>query len=373
MFKRSLKVGAAAAGLALAFGAAGTAQAQDDDQPARGPVFTDNENALTLNSAGGGSQIASVISIELEGQSLLSYCIQIENALQTDKIHEESDWDELGQDVENLDQVLAVLYSGFGPNDADTVFADAGVEAADEWSDDVKAKIAYAGTQGAIWSLTDGFELDADSTTSSDEQVDAAVTAVHDYLGGVDETVPEPVTDPQFDIDESAAEYADGQAGPYTVGTNIGPLGFEAPENVEIVDGDGNEVTELTDGLTFYAKTDVDENSEFALDITDFVKQFPVGRTFEATDEQSGDVSTSKAASVEGQRIILAETLEQTVEVELSFGVEIPEDTTPKLPVTGTSYAAIGGIGAVLLAAGVVTLVLMRRKNNTAGDWGASA
>ncbi|WP_025273553.1 thioester domain-containing protein [Haloglycomyces albus] len=363
MFKRSLKAGAAAgAGLLVAIGSANAVQAQDDgNEPVRGGI--DTAEGLSLKGNQGGNIQASLISVELDGQSLLSYCIQIENPLQEDKIHEETAWDELGEEVENLEEVLAVLNEGFGSNDADTVFEKAGVEG--DWDAALSDQIAYAGTQSAIWSLTDGWEL-GDDATGSPEDVDAAVTAVQDYLLDSDlDPVPEPIDEPTFEVTGDDAEYDDGVAGPFQASTNIGPLTFESPEGTTVVDADGNELTELNDGDTFYAELSEDAD-EFALNITSYTNYFAVGRTFEATPDE---VST-KSDVLKAQRIILAEQGSQQIEGEVTLSIEVPKQ--PKLPETGTTYVMFAGIGAALLAAGAVALVLMRRKR-TAGDWGSPA
>ena len=94
----------------------------------------------------------------------------------------------------------------------------------------------------------------------------------------------------------------------------------------------------------------------------------PAGRTFVPVDAEGADV--------EGQRLILAEehTSDYAAEIEFEIAVEeVPsESPKPQLPVTGASLTTVASVGGAVLLAGIVAMVLMRRRAARA-DWGSDA
>jgi LPXTG-motif cell wall-anchored protein len=371
MIKKALKGSlAVAAGLAVGMGASGAALAQEGD-PAPTAVtgsYVDLGDGIILNGSlpGEGSSVnkdveASLLGLQLgEGDVRLVYCIQIEVGLRGSDVHEERAWDEVP--VEDLPKVLGVLLAGYNGSNAAELIEAAGVSDKD-LSPYSPEQVAYAGTQAAIWSLTDKWTADEDPTAGG-QGVDEAVIAIQEYLLET-EPAEEPDMEPYFEADDSEAVVDGSTYGPFTVSTNLGSVSFAQPEGATIVDENGDEVTEFNDGQTFYVEFDDSESGSVSLVTDSVIWTTPVGRVFVPVNDED----------VPGQNLILAEAHEEEVAAELEFEItveDVPsESAQPQLPQTGTSLTTVAGIGAAVVAAGVVALVFMRRRAATAGaDWG---
>jgi LPXTG-motif cell wall-anchored protein len=358
---------AAAAGVALGLTGVTAAQAQDEAPStlaAAGAVIVDE--GIRLNGDPRDPE-ASMIGLDLgDGETRTVYCIQIEVNLEEQYLHEERPWEDIP--VEQLPKVLGVLVNGYDGTNAAELIEAAGVtdQVIDPFSAD---QVAYAGTQAAIWSLTDGWTMDADST-EGEAGVDAAVTAIQQYLLANSEPVEEPDFEPYFEVDDSEATTDGATVGPFTVSTNFDAITFAQPEGATIVDENGDEITAFEDGQSFYVEFDEAVDSSVTL-VTDTITwTTPAGRTFVPVDAEGVDV--------EGQRLILAEeyTSEYNAEIEFEIAVEeVPptsESPKPQLPVTGSSLTTVATAGGAVLLAGVVALVLMRRRAARA-DWGSDS
>lgn len=358
---------AAAAGIALSLTGVAAAQAQDGEDvgiSATGNVILEDGIRLHGDTQ---SPEATLIGLDLgDGETRTVYCIQIEVGLEEDLIHEERPWENIP--VEQLPLVLGVLVNGFDGANAAELIEAAGVT--DQIIDPyTQEQVAYAGTQAAVWSLTDGWTMDADST-DGEAGVDAAVTAIQQYLLAESEPIDEPDFEPSFEIDDSAAVTEGATVGPFTVATNFDSITFSQPEGATIVDENGDEITAFEDGQSFYVQFDEAADATVTL-VTDTITwTTPAGRTFVPVDADGADV--------EGQRLILAEeyTSEYAAEIEFEIAVEeVPpasESPKPQLPVTGASLTTVASVGAAVLLAGVGAMVLMRRRAARA-DWGSDA
>ncbi|MQM25176.1 Cys-Gln thioester bond-forming surface protein [Glycomyces albidus] len=357
---------AVAAGTMLGLSGLTAAQAQDEEPTPSGASGTVvQEPGITLH---GDTQDPTAVMLGLDlgdGETRTVYCIQIEVGLEDDLIHEERPWDDIP--VEDLPLVLGVLLNGYDGTNAAELLEAAGVSG--ETIDPFTAEqVAYAGTQAAIWELTDGWAITASDPTEGEAGVDTAVLAVHDYLIAESEPVDEPDFEPYFEVDDSAAVTDGAKVGPFTVATNFDKLTFAQPEGATIVDENGDAVTEFTNEQTFYVEFDEAATSSVTL-VTDTITwTTPAGRTFVPVDAEGADV--------EGQRLILAEEFASEYAAEIEFEIvveEVPsESPKPQLPVTGTSLTYVASIGGAVLVAGVVAMVLMRRRAARA-DWGSDA
>lgn len=371
MIKKALKGSlAVAAGLAVGLGGSGVALAQDGDNAPMAVTgnYVDLGDGIVLNGSlpGDGSSInkdveASMLGLQLgEGDVRLVYCIQIEVGLRGGDVHEERAWDDVP--VEDLPKVLGVLLAGYNGSNAAELIEAAGVSDKDiaPFSPE---QVAYAGTQAAVWSLTDKWTID-DDPTRGEQGVDEAVTAIQSHLLET-EPVDEPDMDPYFETDDSEASVDGTTYGPFTVSTNLGSVAFTQPDGATIVDENGDEVTEFNNGQTFYVEFDDAESDSVSLVTDSVVWTTPVGRVFVPVNDEDRP----------GQNLILAEAHEEEIAAELEFEIAIAdvpsEEAQPQLPQTGTNLTTVAGIGAAVVAAGVVALVLMRRRAATAGaDWG---
>lgn len=356
---------AAAAGVALGLTGVTAAQAQDGEDAgisAAGNVTL--EEGIRLNGdtpEGSQSPEATMIGLELaDGETRTVYCIQLQVGLEQDLIHEERPWEDIP--VEDLPMVLGVLVNGYNGDNAAELLEAAGV-AGEDLEGFSADQVAYAGTQSAIWSLTDGWVLD------SADNADVAVQGVQDYLIANSEPIDEPDFEPYFEVDDAEAKTEGTTVGPFTVGTNFDEITFSQPEGATIVDENGDEVTSFTDGQQFYVKFDKAETATVKLVTDTIVWTTPAGRTFVPVDGEGADV--------EGQRLILAEehTSEYNAEIEFDIAVEeVPsESPKPQLPTTGASLTTVASVGGAVLLAGIVAMVLMRRRAAARADWGSDA
>jgi LPXTG-motif cell wall-anchored protein len=361
---------AAAAGIALGLTGVTAAQAQDEEAPstlAAGDVIIEDGGIQLYGKADGVDKKphASMIALDMgDDESRTVYCIQLNVNLEEQYSHEERSWDDVP--VDDLPMVLGVLLEGYDGTNAGELLEEAGL-ASDDYGDVTQDQLAYAATQSAIWSLTDGWVLDTTDPTENDV-ADAIVPALQAYILENAEPVDEPDLEPYFDVDDSEAKTEGSTVGPFTALTNVDSINFSQPEGATIVDENGEEITSLSDGQTFYVKFDEAKTSTVTLVTETFTWTTPAGRTFVPVDDAGADV--------EGQRLILAEehSEEYTAEVEFEITVEeVPsESPKPQLPVTGSSLTTVASVGGAVLLAGVVALVLMRRRAARA-DWGSDA
>lgn len=361
---------AAAAGVALGLTGVAAAQAQDDEAGtlAAGNVHIEDDGIQLFGDVEGTDKQphASMISLDMgDGEYRTVYCIQLNVNLEEQYLHEERSWDDVP--VEDLPKVLGVLDNGYDGTNAGELLDAAGV-AGEEYDGFTQEQLAYAGTQSAVWSLTDKWVLDADDPTAGGDAADAAVQGVQDYLIENSEPIDEPDLEPYLDVDDSEAKTDGDTVGPFTVSTNIDTLTFSQPEGATIVDENGEEITSFTDGQTFFVKFDEAKTGTVKLVADTITWTTPAGRTFVPVDDAGADV--------EGQRLILAEehTAEYTPEIEFDITVEeVPsESPKPQLPTTGASLTTVASVGGAVLLAGIVAMVLMRRRAARA-NWGSDA
>lgn len=370
MISKALKGSlAAAAGLALALSGAAVGHAQDDDAHTAASGSVSTSQGIQLHGHVGSSAKdvrASLISLDLgDGQQRTVYCIQFNVPLQPSYTHEERQWEDVP--VEQLPLVLGVLVNGYNGSNAAELLEAAEVADLDFGSYSAD-QVAYAGTQSAIWSLTDGWTLNPGGSDNTDGNaaVDAAVTKVDEYLRTESEPIDEPDFEPSFEVDESAAAVDGTTVGPYTIVTNLDEVTLTQPENAKVVDENGEEITSFTDGQVFYVELAEATTTDVTVVLDSYTWTTPAGRTFVPV--------TDKGENVEGQRLILAEEYPSTYTPDFDLQItieEVPsESPKPQLPVTGTSLTMVASVGGAVLLAGVVAMVLMRRRR---ADWGADA
>lgn len=360
---------AAAAGIALGLSGVAAAQAQDGEAGilAAGDVVIEDGGIQLFGDAKGVDKKphASMIALDLgDGDYRTVYCIQLNVNLEEQYLHEERPWEDVP--VEDLPMVLGVLSVGYDGTNAGELLEESGL-ASDDYGDVTQDQLAYAATQSAIWSLTDGWVIDTNDPTESDV-ADEIVPALQAYILEKAEPTDEPDLEPYFDVDDSQAKTEGSTVGPFTASTNVDAINFSQPEGAVIVDENGEEIASLSDGTVFYVKFDEAKTSSVTLVTDTFTWTTPAGRTFVPVDAEGADV--------EGQRLILAEEHAEEYNAEIEFEItveEVPsESPKPQLPVTGSSLTTVASVGGGVLLAGIVAMVLMRRRAARA-DWGSDA
>ncbi|MCH7230624.1 Cys-Gln thioester bond-forming surface protein [Glycomyces sp. L485] len=360
---------AAAALTALAGTGTAAAQERGETEPVSGDIVVEEGLELRGTLDDGPFDVwANVLGLEPHGgeEVLRVYCIDIRTDLDQESPYTEGEWEESG--VANLEKVRWVLTNGH-PNAApERLFAESGVQPAESWDETEAARVAYAGTQAAVWHFTDGFELDLEAAVigGTDEQIDG-VAAVYEHLTGNAGRLPDPS---EFYIELDGVEeasYEDGRFGPYTVRSGAGPVELSA-EGGRLVDSGGDRVEHLDDGEDFYIVLD-----EGSTEITiggRATYDLPVGRVFRATTAESLSGDAGKpVTSGDSQQLILAQPRESEVPAEWGFALQLPdtdrpteESAQPKLPATGASLTMAFVAGLALLVGGLTVLALARRR-----------
>lgn len=353
---------------------AGGALAQDGGtEPVSGDILI--EEGLELRGTLDGEQWntwANVLGLRPHGgeETLQVYCIDIYTDLDQESPYTEGDWEESG--VANLEKVRWVLFNGHPNVTADDLLDAAGTAPAADWDATDTTRVAYAGTQAAVWHFTDGFALDTgDAVIGGTARQSAGVAAVYEYLTENAGRVSDPS---EFYIDlegEAEASYEDGRFGPYTIRSTAGPVELSA-EGGSLLDAEGEAVASLDDGEDFYIV--LDEGSE-QIAITGHASyDLPVGRVFMATTHESlAGEAANPVKSGASQMLILAQPREADIPAEWAFALQLPEDdrpgddapeaAQPKLPATGTGLTAVFAAGLALLVGGLTVLALAKRKS----------
>ena len=365
---RLVPLAAAAAAVAVAIAPA-PASAQKDE-PVSGDIVV--EDGLELRGTLDGERFdvwANILGLQPRGSEevLQVYCIDIRTDLDFNAPYSEGEWTESG--VANLENVRWVLSHGHPNATAEELLAESGAAAPEEWGAAETVRVAYAGTQAAVWHFTDGFELDGEEPVlgGTDAQRQA-VSAVYDYLVGNAGRMPDPS---EYFVDLEGldeAGYEDGRFGPYTVRSNAGPVELST-EGGRLVDSDGDEVTVREDGEQFHIV--LDEGSDGITITGTATYDLPIGRVFLATTEEAlSGQSTNAAGAVASQKLILAQPRESDVPAEWRFALDLPEEPTeesgarPQLPQTGSNLTLAFAGGLALVLGGITVTVLARRRQS---------
>ncbi|MEU6249272.1 Cys-Gln thioester bond-forming surface protein [Glycomyces sp. NPDC047010] len=313
---------------------------------------------------------ANVLGLTPHGteETYTVYCIDIRTPLDTESPYEEGFWEESG--VANLEAVRWVLFNGYPNVGAEDLIEGSGGEVNPDWSDEQTVKVAYAGTQAAVWHFTDGWDLLEDNPVKGGNNgEDEAVLAIYEHLTEEPGRVPDPS---EYIVDlegEEDAAYVDGRFGPYTVRSNAGPVALEA-DGGRLEKENGDIADSLDDGEQFWIALD-DNSSEITVTGT-AAYDLPVGRVFLATTEASlsGDAA-NRVISGDSQKLILAQPREGEVPAEWRFALDAPTDRPSEaggaqLPKTGTSLTVAFAAGLALLVGGLTVTVFAKRRKATA-------
>ncbi|MFJ8658854.1 LAETG motif-containing sortase-dependent surface protein [Streptomyces sp. NPDC093795] len=222
------------------------------------------------------------------GGTLFTYCIDLRTEAKQDFDYKEVGWDESSlHDNANAGKILWILENAYPKLSAEALGGKVGV--------DLDKKEAAAGTQAAIWTLSD-------DVTATPKEADAE--ALKKWLLEKAVQLDEPTASLSVSP-ASVAGKAGGKLGPITVDTNAATAKVSvvpgAPAGVTVVDKDGKAVTEVPKGKT-----------EVFFDV-------PAGTAdgaAELTAEATTKVSLGRAfVSVDGpsQTLILAGSSESTV------------------------------------------------------------
>jgi TQXA domain-containing protein len=369
---------ATVAGGALAVGAAGPAAA---DAPATGVATTVPGNVrLVLDGQARG---VGALALEVGGKTVTAFCIDYRTNVAIGGEYKEGTWDE--SEVKNLGKVQWVLTHGY-PNAEPTAL----LAAADVTAPAVEKKqldtLLYFGTQTAVWHFSDDIELGEwvkDKDLLDPQQYDV-VKKVRDYLVTHATDQPEPRAELTVSPATDSATVG-GKAGPFAVKGPAGDITVAATGGAA-VDAEGRPVTTTTNGGQFWLAAEGAGAVTVTLTAQDSVS---FGRVFLFTGGRAqklilggstGATVTAKASasfaagpspSASSPTPTATPSASSPATPSASASPSTPASPAPStspasngggLPLTGSPIATAATVGVLLLAAGAVAVLLVRRR-----------
>ncbi|MFE2554497.1 LAETG motif-containing sortase-dependent surface protein [Streptomyces sp. NPDC059352] len=273
----------------------------DDPAPGTGGVtaklggMTSDAGAVEITEKNGDKWPVQGGLFKMEvggGGTLFTYCIDLRTPAKHDFDYKEVGWGESSlHNNENAGRILWILENAYPKFSAEDLGGKVGV--------DLSKQEAAAGTQAAIWTLSDGV-----TATPKDEDA----KKLTDYLLEKAVKLEEPKASLTLSP-SSVAGKAGERLGPITVSTNseIAKVAAAAgaPAGVQVVDKDGKPVTEAKNGDEVFFDVPAgtaDGSTELTAEATTKV---PLGRAFVSIDGPS-------------QTLILAGSSDSTVTAKAS-------------------------------------------------------
>ncbi|WP_406078310.1 Cys-Gln thioester bond-forming surface protein [Micromonospora sp. NBC_00858] len=368
---------ATVAGGTLALGIAGPAAAA----PATGVAKAVDGTGVKL-MLDGKPRTTSALALQIDGKLVPAFCIDYHTSVKLDGKYEEGTWDK--SQVKNLGKVQWVLTHGYPNADSTALLAAAGATVPAKIEKKRLDTLLYFGTQTAVWHFSDGIELgDWEKGLLAQQQYDV-IKKVRDYLVKNATDQPEPRAELSVDP-ASATATVGGKAGPFTVKGPAGDITVAATGGAA-VDAEGKPVTKTTNGGQFWLTAEGAGTVNVTLTAQDSVS---FGRVFLFTGAKKAQKlilggSTGATVTAKAEAGFTAaptpsatpSTPAPTPSATPSTPSATPSDSSPASPAPSTSPASNGGglpltgspiataatAGVLLLAAGAVTVLMVRRR-----------
>ncbi|MFE9697068.1 LAETG motif-containing sortase-dependent surface protein [Streptomyces sp. NPDC006270] len=294
---RRIAATAAAVGL-LALGSlagAGSASADEDDTHHQGGAVATLDGLKTFDSArldtGDGKTTdisAGLFELSVEGGGRLqTYCIDIHNPTQKKAKYLETPWGQtsLGAN-KDAGKILWILKNSYPQaSDLTALAQKAG-------AGELDAKTAAAGTQVAIWRISDGAKVEA-----KNEQAEKLA----DWLEAEAQNLQEPKT--SLTLDPNVVSGKSGsKLGPVTVHTDANQVSVAANADaaaagVKVTDKDGKPVTSAVNGTELYFDVPAGAADGTASLTTKATTQVPVGRAFASASKSQTQILAGSTES----------------------------------------------------------------------------
>ena len=344
-----------------------------------------------IGGVGAGSSVkidgqrtkTALLGLKLEdGNRLDTYCVELDVNARKGAQLAESPWSEYPDAGEQFnvhpEKVLWILHNSYPTVALDKLGAEAGAQ--------LDKQEAIAGTQAAIWHLSNGANLDGDNP--------ADIRALYAYLTGpANVGVKEQPSVSLSITPEDGGEVAAGEtAGPFTVDTTASEveLTVEGPDGVAVVDADGEPLAEISDDVQFWLSAPAGAEAGSATVKAAAHAEVEKGRLFVGVDNAENPTqplivaaSTKTAAKASAKAKWVLHTPPTTTTEVPPTTTEAPPttNTTPSnafteppaappaqggpLPETGASVMQALGFGLLLLGAGIGILLLQRRRSTS--------
>ncbi|MFD0819719.1 thioester domain-containing protein [Micromonospora zhanjiangensis] len=332
---------ATVAGAALTLGAAGPAGADPPVTGTHGEVKDGSARLLINNKVYDEGQFTLTIG----DKTAVAYCIDLNTGVARGGEYQEGTWD--ASKVKNLGKVQWILTHGY-PNGDGTALLTAAKATLPAGTDqkDVN-RVLYFGTQTAIWHYSDDAVLNSyvEGKKLLAKPLYDAVEAIYKYMTAAATDQPEPKPTLTISPEKAKPVAVGAKAGPFTVEGPGGKIEL-AVEGGKAVDADGKEITSTVNGGKFWL-TGTGAN------------------TVKVTATGSGSVSFGRVFLFTGgkpaQKLILGGSVGEKVSARAEASFQ-QAPAGPTLPVTGDSTTLVIGVGVVLLVAGAVTMLIVRRR-----------
>lgn len=355
-----------------------------DDGAARGRVVQKEGNGgFGVNFENGKPADTVLFTLKLsDGSKLKMYCVQVEVGMRTDQDMIERPWNKYPDTKSPFNKNSAklnwVLHHGYPAASVKALEGTLGKSDV-KLNGGLSVKEAITATQAAVWHFSDGKDLKRTDPISGGAAEDAAdVLAVYDYLVGKDNVGIGQQPKPTLNVDPAKADGAPGtRIGPFSVATSgdITELTSKLPEGVKVTDADGKAIkaTDVKDGTKIYIdvpKDAKDGSGSFSLKVSGHLDtgRLFVGENYDKVPAQSLIVAESEKTSVVANATASWKQGGAPV-------TETPAPTTPggaesgggdELANTGASATMPLIIGGALLGAGVLMVLLVRRRRSEA-------
>ncbi|MEW1860178.1 thioester domain-containing protein [Streptomyces sp. NBC_00669] len=281
--------GATTAGADSGTGSAGDTASSGGATGTLGDLVPGMYGGATVTSKDGkpAAEQAGLFKLSLsDGTTVYTYCIDLYNGADTSgkAAYHEVPWSatsltQQGRDKDVAGKITWILQHSFPQvNDLDALAKTAG-------SGSLTKETAAAGTQVAIWRLSDDPKAAAD---------DPAAEKLADYLDQSAQAVAEP--SPSLELTPSSVSgKSGGRIGPVTAHTSASGaqavLASDAPAGVKLVDGDGKPVTSVSDGSQLYFDVPAGTKEGGTSVTVSATTSVPVGRAFAGTNSKDGGSS----------------------------------------------------------------------------------
>jgi TQXA domain-containing protein/LPXTG-motif cell wall-anchored protein len=324
------------------------------------------------------------LSLDFNGEKAEAYCIDLHHPVALNADYQEGTWSEA--QVKNLGKVQWVLLHGYPQSQASELLPAAGADAGAIPADRVK-QLLYVGTQVAVWHFSDGAVLAGAAERQGRDFSGgefAVVQKVYDYLTTKATDAPEPKAELKVGPSAATATVGD-KAGPFTVTGPSGDIALTVDGGVA-VDAAEKSITSVTNGGRFWLKRD---GSGEVKAVARTTSTHSAGRVFLYRGNEKR------------QKLILAGTVgdDLVAEVRADFTKQPESSPTPTpsvttsspgptptpststsvtpsvtpsvpaggegggtLPKTGASTFVVIGAGVLLLVAGAVAVLVVRRR-----------
>lgn len=300
-----------------------------------------------------------LIGLRLGADTVLgTYCVEIDTEIDEREPMVERPW--AGSPfTENHAKVNWVLHNGFpvrSPAALTTALTGAGAALTDA----IDEREAVTATQAAIWHFSDGVDLDRDNPLPGSPAGNANdVLALYDHLTGranvglAEEPTASLAVDPRTVTGDAGT-----RLGPLTVSTTAATVAVTAT-GARVTDADGRPVTEARDGTDLFLDIPADAPAGRATVTLAATAVVETGRLFVGEDYDRAPT----------QSLIVA----QASESDLTASAQANwDDVSPAaqgrsdsgLAETGASVLAPVLLGSVLVGAGIVSVLFVRRRRS---------